>query len=107
MSAINKEVAIDLSTANFIVMYNDQVVFDDPRLLHIKLTQRRLLLFSILILTSIPFIGEIPYVHLKLPNNPDEVGFCLKASRCNTTVTVNSKISICEQQAINGVIQRF
>ena len=29
-SALNKEVAIDLGTANSIVMYNDQVVFDEP-----------------------------------------------------------------------------
>ena len=30
ISALNKEVAIDLGTANSIVMYNDQVVFDEP-----------------------------------------------------------------------------
>lgn len=29
-SALNKEVAIDLGTANSIVMCNDQVVFDEP-----------------------------------------------------------------------------
>jgi rod shape-determining protein MreB len=29
-SAFNKDVAIDLGTANSIVMYNDQVVFDEP-----------------------------------------------------------------------------
>ena len=43
ISLFNKEVAMDLGTANSIVIYNDQVVIDEPSIVAVDKTTNKII----------------------------------------------------------------